>query len=381
MPTYLLKGKDQNQVERNVRILAESGSSAQSTLAAQGWTELKLLTDDFMEMAGETMDSREELRDQITPDLEAACMEGRSPTLAQQWMRSLRESWMELAFLAGILALGVYLALPFMMWLSGAGILFFVFVTPALSLYFGLPLRYFNRLNKAKVWAKWDEVLHCVHRLEQLRRFNRIGPGLFDLARCRAQALAAKGRVDEGLAIFKAYENSPEIPRWFYLSQLSTIYNTAGQYEKVVETIAQVLALKPDSSVHWLELSCTLSRYLGRLAEAQEALSRVKVEDLPELGRPHVQVAHGMLAWRKGQFIEAKDYLEQAIKGFTTMLHMPLIESCVYLAKAELCAVLGAMGERDQAAQLFKQVEPFLIAHKEVELLQACRDGLGSHRG
>ena len=384
MPSFLIKGKDWNKVERAVRVDAENGSSARATLAAQGWTELNLLTCELGDVASRTVESPEEFKDvckaEITPELEAACIEGKAPSFAQQWMNSIRDSSGSIAFVAVLLLLGVYLRLPIVIWLSGGLILFLVFLTPAISFYFGLPLRYYDRLNKAKVWARWDEVLLCVNRLEQLRRVHYIGPGPLELVRCRAQALAGKGRLEEGLALFTLFENSPEIPRWFYLSQLSTIYNTAGDFEKFVELNTQVLELKPDSSIFWLEQSCALSRRTGRVAEAQEALSRVKLDDLPALGRLHVHVAHGLVAWRTGQLTEAKEHFEKALKGFVALKHLPLIESCIYMTKADLCAVHGAMGRRNQAAQLFKEVERFLIAHKEEELLKACREGLGTCR-
>ena len=276
-----------------------------------------------------------------------------------------------------MLAWGIYSGGWIRIGIGAIGLGFFILLTPALYIFFSVPMRNYSRLNKAKVWARWDEVLQCVERLRRSHRFTRLGIGEVELTRCRAQALAALGRLDDGVAEFSKLENSHDLPRWMYLSHLSSIYDSAQAYDKSLECRTQATAEQPDSSAVWIDLAYGLSRSLNRPAEARQALAQAEKLEITGIGKNYLPFLRGIICWREGNLSEAKQQLELAITNFKNQQPQnELLEGLILLAKSHLCAVNGALGNTREAQALFRQVEKYLTAHRESELLQACRKHL-----
>src|SRR5581483_10453680 len=72
-----------------------------------------------------------------------------------------------------------------------------LFVFPGIVLWYGQSGRLFARLNKARAWHRWNEVLACVEKLKQAKARTNVGVPETVLVRYRAQALAGLGRFDE----------------------------------------------------------------------------------------------------------------------------------------------------------------------------------------
>ena len=90
-------------------------------------------------------------------------------------------------------------------------------------------------------------------------------------------------------------------------------------------------------------------------------------------GKPYLVFLRGIILWREHKAEEAKDLLEKALVAFRSLSHNPLAEGLVLSTKAFLCAANADLGNTAKAKALFSEVESFLIAHRENELLAACR--------
>ena len=179
--------------------------------------------------------------------------------------------------------------------------------------------------------------------------------------------------MDEGLTLYKKYENDPKVERWIYLSFLATIYGYAQQFEKGLELRRQAAAEKPDTSLVWIDLAFACVRRLNYTAEAREALVRAEQLVVPGLGKPYLIFLQGIILWREHKPEEARGQLEKALVAFQPWLHNPLTEGLMLSTKAFLCAVHVDLGNLGMAKKLFSEVEPFLIVHHETELLTACK--------
>ena len=84
--------------------------------------------------------------------------------------------------------------------------------------------------------------------------------------------------------------------------------------------------------------------------------------------------------WRERKPTEARQQLDQALVGFQPMAHHDLVEGLVLFTKSYLCAVHGELGDLPAARKLFNEVKKFLTAHREEELLKACRAKVLDHR-
>lgn len=391
MPTFLWSGKDAEGQQRSERVEAENAQTAKVVLISAGWTNLELIMDEICDSKAIKVDSQtpqwiiregmekdyqKEVENQRTPDRQAAYFAGRQPGLIAQWLTSVAQAWWMILLSGAFLTFGIYRHRTFPI-IFGAVLLFVLFLLhPAVVLFFKIFSRTreeYDRLNRAKVWGRWNEVLECAERLRQPDRLTGAVVPAFELDRSQAGALAALGRLDEGLAIFKKYENDPKVERWIYLSFLGIVYGNAQQFEKGLELRRQAAAEKPDTSVVWIDLAYACVRRLNHTTEARQALARAEQLVVSGLGKPYLTFLRGIILWREHKPAEAKDQLEKTLVAFQPWLHNPLTEGLMLSAKAFLCAVNVDLGNLTMAKKLFGEVEPFLIVHRETELLAACK--------
>lgn len=391
MPTFLWSGTDPGGVQRSERVEAENAQAAQAILTSAGWVNLELVMDEICHSKAIQVDSqipkwvirggmekdyRKDLENQRTPDRQADYFMGRQPGLVAQWTKSIVQAWASVLLAVAILTLGIYSHRTFPV-IFGAVLLFIIFlIHPGVVLFFKIFSRTreeYDRLNRAKVWGRWNEVLECVERLRQGDWLTGAVVPAIELDRSQAGALAALGRLDEGLAIFKKYETDPKVEHWMYLSFLGIIYGNARQFEKGLELRRQAVAEKPDTSVVWIDLAYACVRRLNHTAEAREALARAEQLVVSGVGKPYLVFLRGIILWREHKPDEAKDQLEKALVAFQPLTHSPLTEGLILSTKAFLCAVNIDLGNVETAKKLFGEVEPFLVVHHESELLAACR--------
>jgi tetratricopeptide (TPR) repeat protein len=388
MPTFLWSGKDAEGQPQSERVEAENAQAAKAILASRGWTDLELIKDEvgyseaFRIKPAEWM--REEFEEQHTPDNEAAFFKGKKqPGLLAQTWSGIKESIRPILICAALLGWGIYSHRTWPIIIGAGGLAVCVFLSPVLHFVFGLfarSSRGYSRLNKAKVWGRWEEVLQCVEQLRQADRLTGAAVPELELARCRAQALAALGHLEEGLAEIRRFESDPKVEHWLYLSFLAGIYDAAQQFEKGLEIRRQAAAEKPDTSTVWIDVAYASVRRLNRPAEAREALARAEKLEITGLGKTYLLFLRGIILWREHRLKEAREQLEQALDGFQPMAHHDLVEGLVLFTKSYLCAVHGELGDLPAARKLFNEVEKFLTAHREEELLKACRARLLDHR-
>jgi tetratricopeptide (TPR) repeat protein len=373
---FVWKGKDSQGTARSEEVMAENAQVARENLTRRGWTELELVSDEIGSFSGENIEVPEWLaEEEVSPDPLTEIYEGKGYGFFAQWFEGLSESKIWILVFAACLGWGAYRDAKWAFYSGAVGLVFLIVLAPALHFLFSMTLRQYSRLNRAKVWGRWNEVLDCVERLRQAHRLTRIGVGDLELARCRAQALAALGRLDEGVAEFREFENSPKVERWLYLSQLSSIYDAAKAFDKSLECRQQAAEEKPDSSAVWIDLASSLVRGFNRPAEAREALAKAEALEITGLGKAYVPFVRGIIAWRERNFTDARKHLAEALTGLQPLSHHDLVVGLILLTKSYLCAVHRASGNLTEARKLFAETKQFLTAHREEELLRACRGG------
>jgi tetratricopeptide (TPR) repeat protein len=370
--SFLWQGKDSSGKKRGVRVVAEDAQSARAFLTADGWTELQLIRDEISDVSRRQHRAEAVFHPpELTPDEEISRHLGKRPSFAGKWWTNIRSHKSALVWFGLIIGLGLYTHQRVS--LTGCiELLVIVLLFPILYLFYSQSRRNYARLNKAKVDGRWEDVLKCVESLKRSRKLTRIGVTEVELARNHALALAHLGRVDEAVAEFLQFENSPNLAHWLYCSHLAGIYKAGRQFDKAVEMQLQLVAEKPGLSAGWIDLAGMLARKLKRPAEAREALARAAKLEVTPIAKPHVLATQGVILWREGQLPEARARLEQALTEFKPFAHKPLVEASILLAKAHLCAVNRALGNENEARKLFGEVKKYLAAHKEDELLQAC---------
>jgi tetratricopeptide (TPR) repeat protein len=381
MGTFLWSGKDAQGNQRSERVEAENAQQARAILADRGWTDLQLIQDELGSAVVSQVKAAAWVREGADPqkmaELQAKLMQGKkAPGLFAQTLDSIKKEIKFIIIWAAILAFGIYKHRTWAIVFGAAGIALYVLLFPVLHFvfrFFATAQREYARLNKARVWGRWDEVLECVERLRRPDRITGVGVPDFELVRCRAQALVGLGKLDEGLAEFRKLENSPKVERGMYYSLLAAIYDVGRQFDKALELRQKAVEEKPDTASVWIDLAYGYVRRLKRPVEARAALAHTEKLEITGLGKPYLFFLRGIILWREHKPDEARKELEQALVAFRPLMHQPLVEGLLLLTKAHLCAVEIELGNVANAKTLFGEVEPYLIAHREDELLELCR--------
>ena len=375
MPKYLWKGTAPDGRLKVEAVEAESPKEARAVLEGQGWKDLTLQGDDVFFYAGQQALSAadpELAAVEEDPEIQVQRMHGKGPGFFSNFWGALRGApiW-NLLLLAG-LVWGLYRGRYILATISGIGLLIF----PALYAFFSLPGLYYARLQRAKVWGRWDEVARCVDRLERLHRLTRFGIGEVETARTKGLYLAHKGELEKGIAELERVKNDPNLPEWMYLSYLAGIYDSARRYETGLELRERAAAVAPENASCWIDAAYSAVRWLNFPERARASLARTEACELNEFGMKYLPFVRGMIHWRERDFETAKKCLEEARENFKSLLgSTPLVEGLILLSKSYLCAVNRELCNSREADRGFKEVESFLVANgeAEAELLAACR--------
>lgn len=371
MPEYTWTAKDRfgNPVVRE--IAAGSAEEAKSKLLAEGCTELVLKEDEIMAIARAGMRKSYSFLGEKRTVTAADRLKHRGkkpPTiLTAFWQGAVQTK----AILILLLLLGIWeivngnrISLIFV----GVGLLvWFVFLVGL-----RLPSIYFGRLHKAADWQRWSEVLVIVDRLKLIGKLHYVKVPPAELARYRAKALAAQGRLAEALAEYSQYENRPDCPSWLYKAHLAGIYDAAKQHDRAIELSLSSIEEK-SNPVMYLDLANRYLRYKSDPARGRQAMVAAEKGVLADFTRPFHVRCQGMLAFLEGDYPTARQKLEEALEMMETTPHMPFRDGHIGVAKAYLCCVLAKLGDHAAAKRKFSEAKAYLSATSETDLLEQCQ--------
>jgi tetratricopeptide (TPR) repeat protein len=383
MPKFIWKAKDQHGKETVQRLQASNALQAKEELLSRGFTDLRLQQDEIVEMAAESakaVTSADFLTDK-TPEEEAANFDGKFPGFWRQWWDAAKEvPGMSVVWML-LMGVSLYSGKTWLIVLNSIMLIFSllpVLIFPFIYLWFGQTLRLYNRLNAAKVWSRWPEVYALAQELEKASEKTEIGVPRWEIARCKAQALAGMNRLDEGVQLFSKFANDPILENWAYVSHMAGIYDVAKQHDKALELRTQAAQEKPDSMNVWIDLSMHQAHRMNDVAGARATFAKIDASIVTELARPYLDLVEGMMLCREGNFTTAKPHFEKALKGLVPFGHNPLILSVVLLTESYLCLTLAGSGSKEEAAKLWIKVQPYLRAGREDELIGRIQNAMGS---
>lgn len=382
MHRYLWEGRDPDGNRRSERVEAANATAAREQLTRRGWTELRLITDEIAEIAGRGVEVPDDLREEVEPsaEFEVAQYRGHAPGLFGQWARAVWDAKGTSLVALGLTLTGIYLDRNWLFYAGVALLGFQVLSFPVLWFWFGRTMRLYSRLNHAKVWGRWDEVLRIVEQMRRAGGATGIGVGELELARCRAQALAARGQLDQAIKDFSRFEHSEQCPHWLYCSHLGGIFDEARQFERSLELKTLAANENPENASLWVDLASAFVRHLNRPDEARRSLARAEAGEVPELGLPYLELVRGWIAWRESSPALALPHFQAAARGFAQFKQHELVEGLILLTNAHVGLMHGLLGDRDQARRSFQQTRVFLQANREDELLAAIGRCLSTSR-
>jgi hypothetical protein len=240
----------------------------------------------------------------------------------------------------------------------------------------GLPSIYFRRLVKASDWNRWTEVLELVDKLKQINRFhfNKVTP--FFLARSRAKALAGLDKLPEAINEFQQFENQPGCPSWRHKMLMAGVYDTAKQYDKSVEYTRKSIEENP-TSVGYLDLANRFARYKRDTKKAREALAEAEKITMTNNEKAFHLRCRGILAYLETDYASAQKELKASLEIMEQTRNVPFRDGHISVAKAYLCCVLAKQDNFVAAKKCFEEAKEYLVATKETDLIDECKQLLG----
>jgi len=370
MHTYLWTAKDQLGRPTVRRLTAETVRQAKTLLLSSGCTEPSLQTDEMMENSSRQWPEMANL----SAEEQFRMLHQRPPTVGNLIAISFRVA-RGTAICALIIAiLGFCLKDPFKAILGLAGILF----VPGVTLWAARPGFELTRLNFAKAWCRWEEVLRRVEKLKRLKSSRTAGIPEAELARLRAQALAGLGHSDDALREFQTLHQSLATPEWLYLSEMGGLYEFMRRYDDALATYRRAIDTGPENSNLWINYAFALIHYKRNATEARIALQRAEAIEIIEFARPKVALTQGLIARHEGDLTAAKNSLEKSLCGLLASPHRDLAEAKILITKAYLVSIYSSLGDKLQAHKFFAETEAYLRAAGEAELLAECERALKS---
>lgn len=364
MPTYLCSTTDASGIKQVLRIEAASLAEARIRLLENGNSELTFHNEDFTASLRTQSDSL----DKLSPQAELQMRNRGRIRPREIILKSLQAPPLLYILLIGSLCWSVY---------SGDYLIFLAICIIYLMaigslLFLGIPAFYFDRLLTAREWQRWDDVLKLANKLEGISRRTKGGIPSSAFIFYRSQALAASGDLAQAIQVFQQIKANESIPRWVHLAQLANIYAVAKAFDDAISTFREAITLNPRCGSLYLFLAELLIFRKRDVSGARQAIGETESLEIVDLAAPMVKFCKGAIELESGNFSSALNFLNQALDGFQQIKRQPLMFQYIQGTKAYLCLAYSHLGKKAIGAQLFNEVQAFLKAIREHELLQRC---------
>ncbi len=368
MLDFLLTGTNPSGKRDTHRVNAANSQEAYRQFESQGFTEIVLHTDDAAASASITV-----LEDGTITPREAVNLRGKSHFKVTWFLlnKLLWKHWWKFGLFLAVLCLivpnekritvivlGVVVAVC-----NYAFLLFKSLLFPQSE----LTGRY-NELIDSFYWAKWDNVLNGADALR-----GKVED--FELDSYKAGALAGLGRLEEGLAILKHWEDSDDVPQWLLLTRLSNFYNAACMPDEALKCLAQAYEAEPENPTGIINYSIALSRAGQQTQLAGQLIQSAERMHLSESVAMLLPMAKGLWLTNTGsadlavhEFVRFRETMQPLAKS------NPLLSLLVDLNQAHLAVALLQLGDRERAAREAKPALPRLRALKRTRLLEKLTD-------
>lgn len=258
-------------------------------------------------------------------------------------------------------------SLTSVLWLGGAA---------AVIGYFMIPSVIFNLLHEAHCWAKNEKVRFWA---TAAKYFNLIAFIKIPISRIDyyfACADAHEGNLNGALAKIAKYETDAKVSRRIFYTYVNGVYACAKRFDENLQSQENSLREGNVFQEEMLDYATALARRHKKTSQARAVLNRVLDGEITALARPFIPFCQGVIEVEDGNFSQAEFYLQQAHKEIEPFEKNTYLVGLRSEIKAFLAITLGTCGEKEEAAKLFHEAKPYLLANRETELLQRCEEAI-----
>lgn len=383
MPEYLWSGTSPSgEKDSAERVDAETAEAAKAILVARGWTNLQLQTGEISHYIHNAMAkvTPAEYQPHLTPKEELQFHKGEQPTFWRRWMDSMFEARGTIGFCAALLGWSIFRHRTWGIVVCSLALFAVIILFPVIHFWFAASSRSFVRLNTARTWWRWEEVLQCIEEMKKAHQRTKIGMGRAELARYWGLALAGTGQIEQGITIFSKEAAASKMPEWMRLSHIATMYNVAQQFEKALETRRECFVVSGEDPIAGIDLASYLLDPFDSVDDAKSLLAKVETKTLPAIAISAIPRLRGMIAYREKDYRLADRYLRESLAGTleSAKTRYHVFEGSILLLKAKLAIVNAALGNKDEAKSFFEASRDYLAATKRQDLIDAYNGHLNS---
>jgi tetratricopeptide (TPR) repeat protein len=367
MAEFIWKVKDENGQTIVRQVTSYSEEESRKILLSQGFTDLQLVSDEIMTRAinGRKMP--------ILPKDFISNFGKPQPTFLNTFWNGILQ-FKKYYILFSLCAITTfYITHDYAVAIVAIAIMLF---WPFFWCWIRLSSIYYARLNKAKDWHRWKQVLNYTYKLEKLCKSHPVKLPLREIIRNRSQALAGIGKIEDALKEHEKYKNFTEVTDWLANSHLASIYDIIKDYDKSIEYTWAVLKEK-QTPVYYIEQADRLLRYKKDSINSKVLLDKIDTGLLTEIAKPYYHRCRGILAYLNNEISTAKNELNISLEIMERTRKQVFRDSNISIVKGYLCCVYAKMGDLSNAKKCFNSAKHYLYEANETLLFDECTKLLG----
>ncbi len=250
--------------------------------------------------------------------------------------------------------------------LDWAGIGMFALVGVA-AIVLGIPSHLYNCFIAASAWHRWDRMLALARVLRPVASVIRLRPLVVDIRIRTAQALIAKGRLQEAFGLVDDLRDPAT-----ELGRVADLCWASGARDDAIALKRRAAEATSDHADGWIDYAGILLE-AHRAGEARAALDKARALEVTAIAQLFCQYTEGVIELEDGDSNEAVRHLESAIEGLSEYGGNPEMHAGCLRWTAFLALALAKSGDQERARKCFEECETLLIATDETELLDRCR--------
>ena len=353
---YVYSAVDSEGKRLQGAVAATSSGDAKAQLAQLGLTDTRILIEP-------SPDDDAHADTLVHDDSGAIAAKAVTESIAVSALRAIGGNWLIWAPPLAFLAKSLYDGPPY-----GWGD-YNVFVLSALALgatlFLVAPLVLYNRLQLAGLKAKPRVGMFLLRALRATTIFGFIGESELRKERCRF--LIMSGKIEEALSLWETERGN--LSEAEYQTGLVTIFDTAGDFERMMSAQRKLVDLSPAPETSIVDLAMAIARFAPEVDEAEKLIQSVSPSELPEVGVGGYQYARGIIAFRRDKHELALKHYAQALETFGQFASMPIMLGLIAEINGYVALALKCSGNPKRAAELWKDVLPILERHASMEPL------------
>ncbi len=343
MSKVLYSGVDEEGREVSGYVEADSEHDAIRKLQREGVEALKLHSGAMVFDEREYLDglSEKKLAQIAKNEIE---MQKKSLQFIPYMAEKLRDSFVPI-LIGGAISYYGYTSGSYLIASFGAIV---AFALPFVYLWLYSSMKNFEDMVKAITFGEWDRAAELASDLKENNKIIKLKQLSTFADSVIAKKEAKDGNLDKALSIMEEHREFYDKTPGLYENMLGNIYLSGKEEQKALESFQKSYE-KCEGNGALIGDFALFDSLVGDIDRAKESLDEVNILQLPAYGVGYVDLIDGIVAYKKGKFADALEFLTNSYNSFDEYASNPITWSVLALNSAYLALTLDSLGDKDGA--------------------------------